>query len=148
VLRLSAIALTLSAAAAIAAGCGAADPATTVSPAVTPIAAKPALATDARGPGEVVVEGEASPRMHGPVELHGRYRVRFRQYAPEDPQLPFADQTAFVVDLEKREGIPDVHVFESAAAAGSRTVRLDGRYFIDVSFGDFPYVVRFTPVDG
>jgi hypothetical protein len=24
-------------------------------------------------------------------------------------------------------------------------VKLDGRYFIDVSFGDYPYAIRLTP---
>jgi hypothetical protein len=36
-------------------------------------------------------------------------------------------------------------VYRGARAAGRTTVRLHGRYLVEVQFGDFPYVVRFTP---
>jgi len=29
--------------------------------------------------------------------------------------------------------------------SGRRELRINGRYVLDVSFGDFPYAVRFTP---
>lgn len=130
-------------AAALLAGCGSdsAGPSPTTSTTV-----KPALATAPRKTGEIVLQGASSPKTHGPVALDGRYRVRFQQYAPENPKQAFADQTPFVVDLEKRQGFPGVHVFNSATATGTWTINAHGRYYVDVSFGDFPYVVRFTPV--
>jgi hypothetical protein len=39
-----------------------------------------------------------------------------------------------------------VRLFRAAARTGRREVTLRGRYFIDVSFGDFPYAIRLTPV--
>src|SRR5690606_2672877 len=59
----------------------------------------PSLLRSPERAGEVVVSAEASPVAHGPFELDGRYRVRFAQYAPEDPGLDFAGQTAFVATL-------------------------------------------------
>lgn len=129
------------------AGCGSdADTGPTGS-APTQSAAKPKLASDPAKAGETVFQGDLSPKTHGPVTLDGRYRVQFAQYDPEGKTNSFADQTPFVVDLEKREGIPDIHLFKARTATGSKTIDLDGRYFVDVAFGDFPYVVRFTPVD-
>jgi hypothetical protein len=39
-----------------------------------------------------------------------------------------------------------VRLFRTARRAASTRVRLDGRYWLDVTFGDFPYVVRLTPL--
>jgi hypothetical protein len=107
----------------------------------------PTLLSAPREPGELVLHGEASPATHGPFALHGRYRVRFAQYAPEDPRLDFGAQTAFVAAL--RPGTSprsrSIRLFRAAAAGGSRRLRLDGRYRVEIAFGDFPYVVRFTP---
>jgi hypothetical protein len=135
--------------AALLAGCGDAETPTTSAPATaasTRAAAEPELARAPRRPGEIVLRGDASPRVHGPIELDGRYQVRFQQYAPEDPNLDFADQTTFVVDLEDEAGGPPTQLFHAAAAAGARRIELHGRRSVNVSFGDFPYVVRFTPV--
>ena len=115
-----------------------------------PADAKPALARAAQRSGEVLVEGQASPASHGPFTLRGRYVVRFEQIAPEDPKLDFASQTPFVVTLDRKaeqEGPGSVRLFRKAAHAGRKEMRLSGRYFIDVSFGDFPYAVRLTPTD-
>lgn len=128
------------------AGCG--GRAQTTTPASTAAGAKPALATAKAGPGETVLQGDLSPKTHGPVTFDGRYEIRFQQYDPTDPGVRFADQTPFVVDLEKREGVPAMHLFKRAAATGHTTRELHGRYYVDVSFGDFPYVVRFTPAGG
>lgn len=127
------------------AGCGsdASTPATTS----TASSGKPALASDTAEPGEIVLQGELSPKTHGPIDFDGRYRIRFQQYDPTNPDVRFGDQTPFVVDLQKRLGVPAVHLFKDAAAAGATSRALHGRYWVDVSFGDFPYVVRFTPVD-
>jgi hypothetical protein len=44
------------------------------------------------------------------------------------------------------EGTGSVPLFHSASRTGRRTLALHGRLFVDVSFGDFPYAMRFTPV--
>lgn len=128
------------------AGCG--SDASTPSTTSTASSAKPALATAPPRSGEIVLQGELSPKTHGPIELDGRYEVRFRQYDPTNPDVAFADQTPFVVDLQKRQGVPAIPLFKDAAAQGATTKELHGRFWVDVSFGDFPYVVRFTPVSG
>jgi hypothetical protein len=100
-------------------------------------------------PGEVLVRGDASPAAHGPFALRGRYTVRFEQIAPEDPELDFGTQTAFVASLDRRAEVQDgasVRLFRVAARTGRRSVSLHGRYYLDVSFGDFPYAIRLTPV--
>ncbi|WP_272477930.1 hypothetical protein [Baekduia alba] len=105
----------------------------------------PPLARAPRRAGEVVLRANASPQAHGPVALDGRYRVRFVQYAPEDPTLDFTTQTAFVADLQTPAGRPAEPLFKAAAAAGATTIDVHGRFLVDVSFGDFPYVLRFSP---
>jgi hypothetical protein len=120
---------------------GQAPPATTVTP---------QLAKGPKAEGEIVVRGEASPGSHGPYELSGTYAARFEQYAPEDPSLDFAAQTPFSARLDPhassdagaRKAVP---LFEAAARTGTATVRAHGRLWIDVEFGDFPYVIRLTP---
>ena len=95
------------------------------------------------------MRGEASPAAHGPYALEGRYVARFEQAAPEDPELDFAGQTAFVVTADRKpqqEGAGTVRVFRAAARTGRHTVTLHGRFYLDVSFGDFPYAIRLTPV--
>jgi hypothetical protein len=140
------------AAAADVAACGgsAAGPGTTT-PAAAPDAARPGLLEAARAPGEIVVQGEASPASHGPFRFDGRYTVRFEQIAPEDPRLDFGGQTAFVAiaDRRREQAAGDsVKLFRVAARTGRRRVTLRGSYYVDVSFGDFPYAIRFTPDGG
>jgi hypothetical protein len=132
----------------VACGCGGGErrgSATATAPATG--SALPALARAAAAPGEIVVHGESSPRNHGPYSFDGRYVVRFEQTAPEDPQLDFGGQTPFTAALERRAGDPRgaVKLFSAAARAGRRELTLHGRYVLDVSFGDFPYAMRFTP---
>jgi hypothetical protein len=107
----------------------------------------PVLLRAPRRAGEVILRAGASPRTHGPVTLDGRYVVRFEQIAPEDPHMDFSAQTPFTAALERRAGDPRgaVKLFGAAARSGRRELRLRGRYVLDVSFGDFPYAVRFTP---
>ena len=57
---------------------------------------KVALLQAPKRPGEVIVRGDLSPASHGPYAFDGRYVVRFEQFAPEDPNLDFTAQTAFV----------------------------------------------------
>jgi hypothetical protein len=110
----------------------------------------PALARTAAAPGEIVVRGEASPATHGPYAFDGRYLVRFEQYAPENPKLDFAAETAFTVMLTTRAGDPRgaIDLFQAAARRGRRELTIRGRSYVDISFGDYPYVMRFTPRSG
>ncbi len=110
-------------------------------------AAKPLLAQTPAQAGEFVFSGEASPATHGPLTLDGRYLARFEQSAPEDPSLDFSGQTPFTAALQRRAGDDRgaVKLFGEAARSGRRELRINGRYVLDVSFGDFPYAVRFTP---
>ena len=119
------------------------------SSATAPPRARLALAAAPKRPGEILVEGQASPASHGPFALDGRYVARFEQNAAEDPELDFGGQTAFVVTADRKpqqEGAGTVRLFRAAARTGRRTVTLRGRVYIDVAFGDFPYAIRLTPV--
>jgi hypothetical protein len=134
----------------VATACGSGSRSSGTSSGGVPPAAHPALAQAPKRPGEVVVRGEASPAAHGPFALDGRYLVRFEQVAPEDPELDFTTQTAFVVTADRnaqQEGAGTVRLFRAAARTGRRIVTLRGRLFIDVAFGDFPYAIRLTPVE-
>lgn len=128
------------------AGCGssAPRPATTTGPS----APVPSLARAPRQPGEVLIRAEATPKTAGPFTFAGTYRVRFVQYAPEDPRLDFSGETPFVAALTRGDGSTVRRLFRAAKASGSRTVRLSGRYLVDASFGDFPFALRFTRVRG
>jgi hypothetical protein len=111
----------------------------------------PPLAREPKAGGEIVVTGEASPASHGPYDFSGEYTVRFEQHAPEDPKLDFGDATSFVAALDREAEITagdSIPLFEASRARQSRKLEIDGRYYVDVSFGDYPYAIRFTPVDG
>lgn len=109
--------------------------------------ARPAIGRSAARKDEILVRGDASPKTHGPFRFHGRYLVRFEQYAPEDPKLDFASQTPFTASLTPRRGDPRgaTKLFADAIGKKRRELTVGGRYYVDVSFGDFPYVIRFTP---
>jgi hypothetical protein len=135
---------------ALLAGCGGGGGSGSTSPAATgpaSIKATPALARSAAKPGEFLFSGEASPASHGPIDLDGRYLVRFEQIAPEDPKLDFASQTPFQASLQQREGDEQgaVKLFSAASRTGRRELKISGRYVLDIAFGDFPYAIRFTP---
>ena len=136
----------LLAGATLVAGCGssAPGPATTTGPS----APVPSLARAARQPGEILIRAEATPKTAGPFAFAGTYRVRFVQYAPEDPRLDFSAETPFVAALTRNDGSTVRRLFRTASASGSRTVRLSGRYLVDASFGDYPFALRFTRVGG
>ena len=140
-------ALALLGAPALLAGCGseAATPTKPPDPAKT----KVALLQAPRRAGEIIVRGDLSPASHGPYEFDGRYLVRFEQVAPEDPTVDFTAQTAFVATLDRsaeQDGPGSVRLFHAARRTSRKTVSLHGRLFVDVSFGDFPYALRFTPL--
>ncbi len=107
----------------------------------------PALLERELGPGELLVEGEATPHEAGPFRLDGRYRVSFAQYAPEAPRRGFAGEVPFVAELRSVSDprARPVRLFREAAKGGTRTIELRGRYAVEVLFGDFPFVLRFTP---
>jgi hypothetical protein len=135
------------AALALLAGCGQAS---SPQPAAPPgsATAGPELARRPARPGEVVVRGDATPATRGPYAFGGRYLVRFEQYAPEAANLDFGGQTAFVAALQRRASDPrgERRLFRAAKRAGRREVTLRGRFYVDASFGDFPFVIRFTPL--
>ena len=111
--------------------------------------AKVALLQAPKRPGEIIVRGDLSPASHGPYDFDGRYVVRFEQFAPEDPNVDFTAQTAFVATLDRnaeQDGPGSVRLFHAARRTGRRTLALHGRLFVDVSFGDFPYAIRITPL--
>ena len=88
------------------------------------------------------------PPRTAPFTLDGRYIVRFEQIAPEDPNLDFTGQTAFVAVLARHTQQADTgtkRLFRTAARTGRTEVTARGRYWIDVQFGDFPYAIRLTP---
>jgi hypothetical protein len=132
---------------ALLAGCGS-DAATPTKP-PDPAKTKVALLQAPKRAGEIIVRGDLSPASHGPYPFDGRYLVRFQQFAPEDPNLDFTAQTAFVTTLNRRaevDGPGSVKLFHAASRTGRRTLTLHGKLFVDVSFGDFPYALRFTPL--
>jgi hypothetical protein len=128
--------------------CGCGGAATKPTPPPDPAKAKVVLLQAPKRPGEVIVRGDLSPASHGPFTFHGRYVVRFEQFAPEDPNVDFSGQTAFVAALDRRpetDGPGSIRLFRAARRTGRSTLTLRGRLFVDVSFGDFPYAIRFTP---
>jgi hypothetical protein len=132
---------------AVLAGCGGGSDAPAPPPPTSK--AKVALLAAPQRAGEVIVRADLSPASKGPFAFDGRYLVRFEQFAPEDPKLDFTGQTSFVADLDRRAeivGAGSIHLFDAAQRTGRRTVTLRGRWYVDVSFGDFPFVIRFTPV--
>jgi hypothetical protein len=136
----------LLAAALLAAGCGDGKVAGAGQPTVA--TTTPALARAPKAAGEVVVRGDTSPGSHGPYQLSGTYVARFQQYAPEDPELDFSGQTPFVARLDPHAATDEdrsTPLFAAAASTGTKTIRARGRLYIDVEFGDFPYVIRLTP---
>jgi hypothetical protein len=128
--------------------CGCGGAATKPTPPPDPAKAKVALLQAPKRPGEIIVRGDLSPASHGPFTFNGRYLVRFEQFAPEDPHVDFSGQTAFVVALDRHAETDEpgsVHLFRAARRTSRRTLTLRGRLFVDVTFGDFPYAIRFTP---
>jgi len=129
------------------AGCGSQAATPTKPP--DPAKAKVALLQAPKRAGEIIVRGDLSPASHGPYAFDGRYKVRFEQFAPEDPNVDFTTQTAFVATLDRNaeeDGPGSVRLFHAARRTGSKTRALHGKLFVDVSFGDFPYAIRFTPL--
>ena len=147
---LATLVLLLGIAAPALAGCGRTDRGRGAGEAATATtAAVPALATRPAGPGEIVIRGEASPATHGPYAFAGRYLVRFAQYAPEDAALDFSGQTPFTAALRGVKATrAEPRAVRRGARRGRRIVEIRGPDLVDVSFGDFPYVLRFTPRTG
>src|SRR3954451_4754312 len=100
----------------------------------------PALATRPAADGELVFRAQLSPHSHGPFTLHGRYRVRFVQWAPEDPGHDFSHDTSFVADLAAAGSGAHpkaVRLFRQATATGAKVISANGRYTLEVIFGDY-----------
>ena len=110
--------------------------------------AVPELARAPKRNGEIVIRGDLTPASHGRYEFSGDYTVRFEQYAPEDPNTDFRSATTFVTTLDREKEIAaksSIPLFKAAARTQTRRVRIRGRYYVDAAFGDYPYVIRFTP---
>jgi hypothetical protein len=110
--------------------------------------AVPALARVPKQDGEIIIRGDLTPDSHGPYDFSGEYTVRFEQYAPEDPNTDFTSATTFVTTLDREKEIAadnSIPLFKAAKRTQSRRVRINGRYYVDATFGDYPYVIRFTP---
>lgn len=139
--------LAVSTLAAVLVSCGGNDaPAPRFATSTTPSSEPPPLARPRVQEGEFVFSGAASPMSYAPFELDGTYVVRFEQYAPEDPDLDFAGQTPFTANLRAAGSRgAGFELFGAARATGRRTLTKRGRYVLDVTFGDFPFAVRFTP---
>ena len=131
------------------AGCGGDDGRPKPGPPTITTAAAAKLPPLARKPlesGELVFSGQSSPTSHGAFPLKGRYVVRFEQFASEDPHVDFAKETAFTARLRPASSTQSgVKLFGAAAASGRTEITRRGRYDLDVTYGDFPYAVRFTP---
>ena len=59
-----------------------------------------------------------------------------------------AQETSFEAELGPLRPGPRakwVKLFRKAAASGEKTMVIRGRHTVDVNFGDYPYVVRFSP---
>src|SRR4051794_33677409 len=123
----------LLAAGALGGGAGCGDRARPTPPPRSVVDPVPTLARAPARPGEVVLRGATTPAERGPYRLHGTYRARFEQVAPEDPRLDFAAQTPFVAALAPERGGRGVALARAAARTGERRVRVDGRFRVEVS---------------
>ena len=81
-----------------------------------------AVPADARGPAMGVPAGLSEAEIQVHME-----------------ELAALDRTA------ELDGPGSVTLFHAARRTGRRTLALHGKLFVDVSFGDFPYAIRFAP---
>jgi hypothetical protein len=96
--------------------------------------------------GEILFSGQTSPVAHGAFRLDGRYLVRFEQFAPQDAKKDFSREVPFTASLRRASSTAlGFKLFAAKQASGQRVLTRHGRYVLDVTFGDFPYAVRFTP---
>lgn len=124
------------------AGCGGGDPAP--APSTAPPATPPGARIVAEG-GRIVLRGDVAPDTFGPLDLRGRYRVRFRQ---RGRGVDFGAEVPFTAHLEQARGAGAPRVlplFEAAAARGAKLVTARGRWSLVVDFGDSPFEVVLSP---
>jgi hypothetical protein len=65
-----------------------------------------------------------------------------------DPHTDLTSATSFVTTLDREKEIAadsSIPLFKAAKRTQSRRLRINGRYYVDATFGDYPYVIRFTP---
>jgi len=107
----------------------------------------PPLARKEPAAGDLLFTGQKTPTSYGTFRLNGAYNVRFEQIAPEDRTKDFSKETAFTARLRKDGSRSQgAKLFSSAAATGQTEIKRRGSYILDVTFGDYPYAVRFTPL--
>ena len=115
-----------------------------------PAKSQVALLQAPKRPGEILVRGDLSPASHGPYAFDGRYVVRFQQFAPEDPNARLHRPDGLRGDAwtatPRSKARAACRSSTPPAAPGRTTLALHGKLFVDVSFGDFPYAMRFTPL--
>lgn len=105
-----------------------------------------------RRAGEIVIEGDNQTSI--PRKFSGGvYRVQWRQWAPENPDLDFrTESSSFMVQLRRKPGVIDgrtVHVINATKEKGSTYVTVPaGRWYIDVGSADHLWSMRFTPSRG
>jgi len=117
-------------------------------PALTTAAAlkSPPLARTALTTGELIFTGPAAPGTHGSFALDGTYIVRFEQFDPDDEDRDFSRAAPLTVGLRPASSMdPGFELFAAKEASGQRELTRKGRFALDVTRGDFPYAVRFTP---
>ena len=76
-------------------------------------------------PHRIVLRGDYGPNTHGPIELDGRYTVRFTQ---QGAGVDFTREVPFTAHLER-----------------PTTVTVHGRYDVVIDFGDSPYAIVIRP---
>jgi len=121
------------------AGCGKA-PLRSTAPPATPKAER----VQVQGT-RIVLRGDTAPDELGPLVLHGRYRVAFRQ---SGSGIDFSAEVPFTAHLEQARGtgVPRrIALFQRAAQSGSVTATARGRWNLVVDFGDLPFAVTLTP---
>jgi hypothetical protein len=119
--------------AAVAAGCG--------GQAASEVATTPPEKRTITRPDQIVLRGDYAPDSHGPLELDGRYTVRFTQ---RGAGVDFSREVPFTAHLERPTTggpPPKIPLFKKASRSGSTTITVHGSYDVVIDFGDSPYAI-------
>jgi hypothetical protein len=123
-------------------GCGGSDDGT-----ADAVARSLARDVKAMKPGEILIQGQRSPRFSGPYTFRpGGYVLRFRQRGE-----PRAGERLLTVALESQRGstaAPYELVVRTDRLSGRETIRANGELYIHVTTTSPSYELRFTPVRG
>ncbi|MFL5884444.1 MAG: hypothetical protein ACJ77M_05190 [Thermoleophilaceae bacterium] len=113
------------------------------------VGSTPGLLRQARRPGEILVQGNTSPKSFGPYDFEpGLYTFRFEQYAPGISGIDFAtDASSITVALNRKPRVSaaDSELLVNATQKqGDNNIYASGKYFVDVTSADYSYVLTFT----